>query len=52
MVITGYLACLIRKGEVKQIHFFLAQYIAKSCLISKNLRDVAKLLANIQKKMA
>ena len=49
MAITGYLACLIRKGGVKQIHFFLVQYIAKSCLIPKNLRDVAKLLADIQK---
>ena len=44
------LVYLVREGEVKQICFFLAQHAVESCLISKNLGDVAKLLANIQKK--
>jgi len=48
--ITSYLAHLAKEGEVEQIHFFLAQYTAESCSIPKNLGDIARLLANIQKK--
>jgi len=44
------LAYLARKGEVEKIHFFLVQYIAESCPITKNLGDVAEMPANIQKK--
>ena len=49
-VITNYLVYLIREERVKQICFILAQYIAESCLIFKNLGDIIKLLASIQKK--
>jgi len=48
--ITNYLICLAREGEVEQIYFFLVQHTVKSCLIPKNLGDVTKLLADIQKK--
>ena len=48
--ITSYLAHLAKEGEVEQIHFFLAQYTAESCSIPKNLGDIARLPANIQKK--
>ena len=44
------MAYLARKGEVEKIHFFLAQCIAESCPIPKNLGDIAEILANIQKK--
>ena len=36
--------------RVKQICFLLAQHTTESCPISKNLGDVTKLLADIQKK--
>ena len=49
-VITSYLAYLAREEEVKQIHFLLVQHVVEFCPIPKNLRDIAKLLANIQKK--
>jgi len=48
--ITNHLAHLAKKGEVKQIHFLLVQYATESCLISKNLGDVTRLPADIQKK--
>jgi len=48
--ITNYLICLARKEKVEQIHFFLVQHIAESCSIPKSLRDVIRLLADIQKK--
>jgi len=44
------LACLAREGEVEQIFFFLAQCAIESCPIPKNLGDVTRLLADIQKK--
>jgi len=44
------LACLEREGKVEKIHFFLAQYTVESCPIPKNLGDVAKIPAIIQKK--
>ena len=47
---TSYLTYLTREGKVEQICFLLAQYAAKSCPILKNLRDIAKLLTDIQKK--
>ena len=50
LVITSYLACLAREGEVEQICFFLAQCVIESCPIPKNLGDVTRLLADIQKK--
>jgi len=49
-VITGYLAYLARKEEVKQICFLLAQHAVESCPIPKNLGDIIILLVNIQKK--
>jgi len=48
--IISYLAYLVRKGGVDQIHFILAQCAVESCPISKILGDVTKLLADIQKK--
>jgi len=50
LAITSYLACLAREGKVEQICFFLVQYIAESCPISKSLGDITRLLADIQKK--
>ena len=50
LAITSYLVYLAREGEVEQIYFFLVQHITEPCPILKNLGDVAKLLANIQKK--
>jgi len=44
------LACLIREGEVEQIYFLLVQCTTESCPIPKNLRDITRLPANIQKK--
>jgi len=49
-VITSYLECLVRKGKVEQIHFLLAQHTTESCPIPKSLRDITRLLADIQKK--
>jgi len=46
-IITSYLACLTKEGGIEQIHFLLVE---KSCQIPKNLRDIMKLLADIQKK--
>jgi len=48
--ITSYLACLAKEGKVEQICFLLAQHVAESFLIPKNLEDVTKLPTNIQKK--
>jgi len=48
--ITSYLACLARKERVEQICFLLVQHAAESCSIPKNLEDVTKLPAYIQKK--
>ena len=42
------MAHLAREGEVEQICFL--QCIAESCLISKNLENITKLPADIQKK--
>ena len=50
LAITSYLACFSREGRVEQICFFLAQCVAESCPISKSLRDITRLPANIQKK--
>ena len=50
LAITSYLACLAREERVEQIFFFLVQHIIKSHPIYKNLRDIAKLPVNIQKK--
>ena len=46
-IITSYLTCLTKEGKIEQIHFLLVE---KSCQIPKNLRDIMKLLADIQKK--
>jgi len=48
--ITNYLACLAREEGVEQICFLLAQHAVESCPIPKNLRDIAKLPVDIQKK--
>ena len=48
--ITNYLAYLRRRKRVEKIHLLLIQYTAESCPIPKNLGDIAKLLADIQKK--
>ena len=48
--ITNHLAYLAREGRVEQIWFLLAQHTTESCPISKNLGDVTKLPADIQKK--
>jgi len=47
LTITSYLAHLAREERVEQICFLQAQHVAESCPISKNLRDVAKLPADI-----
>ena len=47
LAITSYLACLTREGKVEQIHFLLVQHAIESCPISKSLRDIARLLADI-----
>ena len=49
-VITSYLEYLTRKERVEKICFFLTQYVAESCPISKSLEYVTRLLADIQKK--
>jgi len=48
--ITSYLECLTRKEIIEKIHFLLAQYATEFCPNSKNLGDVTRLLADIQKK--
>jgi len=48
--ITSHLAHLAREGAVEQICFLLAQCTTESCPIPKNLGNVTKLLADIQKK--
>ena len=45
--ITSYLAYLAREERVEQICFLLAQCATESCTISKSLKDVTRLLANI-----
>ena len=45
--ITSYLAYLTRKGRVEKICFFLAQYVAEYCPISKSLGNITRLLADI-----
>jgi len=50
LAITSYLVYLAREGGVEQICFLLAQCITESCPISKNLEDVTRLSADIQKK--
>jgi len=50
LAITSYLAHLAREERVEKIHFLLVQHIVESCSIPKNLGNIAKLLANIQKK--
>ena len=52
LTIASYLAYLVREERVEQIHFLLAQYVAKSCLIPKNLGNIAKFLVDIQNKIA
>jgi len=47
LAITSYLVYLAREERVEKIHFLLVQYIVESCSISKNLGNIAKLLANI-----
>jgi len=44
------LVYLTREGEVEKIFFLLAQHTVESFPISKNLGDITRLLANIQKK--
>jgi len=44
--IISYLAYFTREERVEQIYFLLAWYTADSCLISENLRNVIKLLAD------
>jgi len=44
------LAYLAREKRVEKFHFLLAQHAAESYSISKNLEDIARLPANIQKK--
>jgi len=44
---TSYLVYFAQEGGVEQICLFLVQHIAESCLISKNLGDVTRLLADI-----
>jgi len=46
--IISYLAYLVRKERVEQIHFLLTQHATKACIIPKNFGDVTKLLADIQ----
>ena len=48
--ITNHLACLAREGRAEQICFLLAQHTTESYPISKNLGDVTRLPADIQKK--
>ena len=48
--ITSYLAYLVKKGKVEQICFLLTQHITESCPTPKNLKDITRLLTNIQKK--
>ena len=50
LAITSYLACLAREEKIEQIHFLLAQCATQSCPIPKNLRNVTRLPADIQKK--
>jgi len=47
LAIISYLVYFVKKEEVKKIYFLLAQYTVEFCLISKNLGDVAKILADI-----
>jgi len=47
LAIISYLVYFVKKEEVKKIYFLLVQYIVEFCLISKNLGDVAKILADI-----
>jgi len=48
--ITSYLAYLAREGRVEKICFLLAQHTTESFPIPKSLRNVTRLLADIQKK--
>ena len=48
--ITSYLAYLAKEERVKQICFLLAQHVTEFCPIPKNLRDITRLPADIQKK--
>ena len=41
---------LVREGGVEQICFLLTQCVTEFCPIHKSLRDVTRLLADIQKK--
>ena len=50
LAITSYLAHLAKEEGVEKIHFLLVQYVVESYSISKNLENITKLLANIQKK--
>ena len=50
LAITSYLVCLVREEIVEQIHFLLVQHIVESCSIPRNLGDINKLPADIQKK--
>ena len=50
LFITGYLAHFVREEEVEKIHFLLTQCATKAYPVPKNFGDIAKLLANIQKK--
>jgi len=47
LAIISYLVYFVKKEEVKKIYFLSVQYIVEFCLISKNLGDVAKILADI-----
>jgi len=50
LAITSYLAYLTREEKVEKICFLLVQYAAESHLIPKNLGDITKVSADIQKK--
>jgi len=48
--ITSYLKCLAKEERAEKICFLLAQCAIESCPMSKNLRDITRLPADIQKK--
>ena len=41
---------IFNSDKKQKVYFLLAQHVEESCLIPKNLRDITKLLFNIQKK--
>jgi len=48
--INSYLECLAREEGVEQIYFLLVQCATEFCPIPKNLGDIIRLPADIQKK--